>query len=586
MRNRLIIFFVLASVLPVITVILVFEYGVNQIFIDRNTQYSISLSQNKIQNIDELLGNTESALLEISTNPTTQYYLQQVNSSNFRDEDMYRLTSETGQELDTFLRLYQVIDGIYLIPNGNSIPIYRGALNLEYFENYSKNSIYQASIASPQRILWTLSPEQMVNKFKLTLSKGIINNYKNETLGVLVIDLKVDNLFTNGPTFGFPNDEFLCVVDKQGQLIYDNGPSSHTNEVIDQIKTISAESLSGKSEIIVGSSTFIVTYATSSINGWRLFFAIPRDRILQGIDSVTRITWLIAGLFLLFSLFAAFFLYFTFYSPIQKLMAAMKRIEDGNLDLEVKIQRKDELGKLASAYNFLVQQIRTMISDIRAHEKKKTELEIKALQAQIMPHFLYNTLNCVISLARMRKTAVIVDMVEALIDLLRMSANNNQSIISISEEIHYVKSYIRIMSYRYDVPVDVSYEIDKDVLPLGIMKFSIQPVVENSYIHAFHKGIQDCKISIRIYQDNNWVHVLVNDNGEGMDDDRLAKVSEKLGQSISSKDRLTGIGIENIHQRLLMEYGAPSGLSISSRPGKGTAVHITFPTICLPTDTK
>ena len=222
-----------------------------------------------------------------------------------------------------------------------------------------------------------------------------------------------------------------------------------------------------------------------------------------------------------------------------------------------------------------------MIEDIKASQRKKAELEIRALQAQIMPHFLYNTLNCTISLARMGKTDVIIDMVASLIDLLRTSANNKERFITIRDEINYVKSYIRIMTYRYDIPVNVTYNVEEDLLNLGILKFTIQPIVENSFVHAFQGAKKNYEIQIRVFSDDNWINIEITDNGAGMESNVLDEISGKLASSVEFKEKLTGIGLENIHQRLVLEFGEPSGLYITSKAGEGTTVKVIFPKIDL-----
>jgi len=581
LKYKLIVYFLIASVLPVITVILIFRYNASDILIEKNTQYSTSIAINKTESIDRLFGDIEGALLNICTNVKTIDYLETVNSRNYHEDDKYRLTSEIAEKLDNFLNLYQVIDGIYIIPKEDGLPIYRGALNLSYTENYMQNPVYKKSIGNAERIIWDLSPEHSNNRFKLTISKGIINSYNDRVLGVLVIDLTVDNLFTSVRVSDYSEDEFLFVTDGKKQIIYRNNMSRNSAEMERQLLKTDMERFTGNFEMEVAGTPFLVTYTTSNVNNWRIYYVAPKSRILQGVDRVSRITWLVAALFAVFSVFAALFLFFILYSPIHKLIVAMDKIEEGNLDLEVQVKSRDEFGKLVRAYNYLIKQVKTMIEDIKASQRKKAELEIRALQAQIMPHFLYNTLNCTISLARMGKTDVIIDMVASLIDLLRTSANNKERFITIRDEINYVKSYIGIMTYRYDIPVNVTYNVEEDLLNLGILKFTIQPIVENSFVHAFQGAKKNYEIQIRVFSDDNWINIEITDNGAGMESNVLDEISGKLASSVEFKEKLTGIGLENIHQRLVLEFGEPSGLYITSKAGEGTTVKVIFPKIDL-----
>jgi len=581
LKYKLIAYFLIASVLPVVTVILIFRYNASEILIDKNTQYSTSIAMSKTESVDRLFGDIENALLNICTNPKTIDYLESVNTKNYHEDEKYRLTSEIAEKLDTFLDLYQVIDGIYIMPKEGGLPIYRGELNLEYIERYMQNPVYRNSINNPEIIIWDLSYEQLSEFFKLTISKGIINRYNDQVLGVLAIDLTIDNLFTSIQVSGYSEDEFLFVTDDKKQIIYLNKVSQNSREMERKLVNTEAGKSTGNFEMEIADSSYLVTYTTTNVNNWRIYYVVPKTHILQGVDRVSRITWLVAALFAVFSVIAALFLFFILYNPIHKLITAMDKIEDGNLDLEVHVKSKDEIGKLVKTYNYLIKQVKTMIEDIKASQRKKAELEIRALQAQIMPHFLYNTLNCTISLARMGKTDVIIDMVTSLIDLLRTSANNKERFITIREELNYVKSYIRIMTYRYDIPVNVIYDVDDDLLDLGILKFTIQPIVENSFVHAFQGDKKNYEIKIQVFSDDSWVNIEVTDNGAGMESNVLDEISEKLSGTVKFKEKLTGIGLENIHHRLVLEFGGPAGLYITSKMGEGTTVKVIFPKIDL-----
>ena len=173
--------FILASILPVITVILIFRSSASDILVEKNTQYSVSMALNKAESIDRLFGDTEKALLNICTNQKTRDYLQSVNDKNFYEEDKYRLTSVIEEKLDTFMNLYPVFDGIYIMPKKGGVPIYKGVLNLAYSD--LSNPIYVNSVSNPEKIVWTLSPNGD-KKLKLTISKGIINLYNDEVLRI------------------------------------------------------------------------------------------------------------------------------------------------------------------------------------------------------------------------------------------------------------------------------------------------------------------------------------------------------------------------------------------------------------------
>ena len=584
LKYKLIIFFILISVIPATTIIYIYQNNASNILIDKNTQYSISMSVNKTDSIDRLFGDIENALLNICTSSKTLKYLEFVNSGNYYEDEMYILTSEVGEKLDTFLDLYQEIDSIYIMPKNDELPIFRGALNLKYTNDFLKQPAYTKSINNPERIIWTLQPDVSNNEFELTISKGIVNGYNNKMLGVLVISQKIKNLFTNLQTPSTNDGEFVLVMDENKQIIYRNKSGNANLELESKLLGVNKEAENGNFEIKLNKDLYLITYTTLKVNGWRIYYITPKINILRGINKILKLTWIISIFFAICAIIAAIYVFIILYNPIKKLIDAMNKIEDGNLDMEVNITSRDELGKLSHKFNYLIRQVRALINDVKEDQKKKSELEIKALQAQIMPHFLYNTLNCVISLARLNKTSIIVEMVGALIDLLRVSANNQIRIITIQEEVNYVKSYVLIMGYRYDIPFQISYDIEAGLENLKIQKFSIQPIVENSIIHAFNGAQKKCEIRICIFSDQDYVYVEVHDNGVGMDQNSLNEVNRKISNETAAKERFNGIGIENVHNRLLSEYGPPAGLHFTSNVGEGTTVRITYPKIFIKTD--
>lgn len=579
LKYKLVIFFLLISVIPAITIIYIYQNNASKILIEKNTQYSISMSTNKTESMERIFGDIENALLNISTNPKTLNYLESVNSGNYHEDEMYILTSEVGEKLDTFLDLYQEIDSISIMPMKDELPIFRGEFNSKYTNDYSNQSAYIKSVGDPARIIWTLQPDVQNNNFELTISKGLVNGYNDKLLGVLVISLKIKNLFTNLHMESPKDGEFVLVTDETGQIIFRNNPGKANTELENKLFHSKQEANKGNFEIVLDKAPFLITYSTLNVNGWRIYYITPKINILQGINKIAGLTWIISVFFAICAIIAAIYVFIILYNPIKKMIHAMNKIEDGNLDMEVNITSRDELGKLSQKFNYLIRQVRALIHDVKEDQKRKSELEIKALQAQIMPHFLYNTLNCVISLARLNKNAIIVEMVGALIDLLRVSANNQINFITIHEEVEYVKAYALIMSYRCDVPFQISYSIQEGLGELGIQKFTIQPIVENSIIHAFDGTQEKCEIHISVVSNQDYICIEVQDNGIGMDQSRLEELNRKITDKSASKNKFNGIGIENVHNRLLAEYGPPAGIRIASGVGKGTSVKITYPKI-------
>lgn len=578
-RSKILIFFIMASALPVITVIAIFSGTISSIMIEKDINYSVSMSVNKSQAVDRVLGDIENALLNVCTNPSVIDFLDDVNTGNYTEEANYRKMQVIAEKIETFPALYQEIESVYLLPREDGVPIFRGNLDMNFVNHYSNSETYTRACQSPEYIYWDLLPEDVSDRFNLTLSKGIVNQYNDEVLGALVLKIKIEDLFTSLYTQDTGSSDQYFVVDKGGQIIFSSPDWKMDSEFADETINKGMEGGDvGNFEISSGNNEYIVTYTASDITGWRIYYVSDKNHIISGLSKTTKLTWLIGLLFMAFAVVAAIYLYFTLYYPIMRMKKAMEKIRSGDLDMEVPVRSRDEIGVLSGTFNYLVGEVKKLIENTRETQRKKSELEMRALQSQIMPHFLYNTLNSIKSLAWLGKTDAISDMVEALIDLLRISANAKADLITIEEEIHHVRSYVKIMAYRYDINLTVQYNVADDILDCQIPKFSLQPIVENSILHGFNEDIKEAVIDIRVYGCEGFLYAEVSDNGIGMDAEKIKAIYDRLStDAMIDRNKFTGIGIENISDRLVLEFGDEAGLTVQSKQGEGTKITLHYP---------
>jgi two-component system sensor histidine kinase YesM len=262
---------------------------------------------------------------------------------------------------------------------------------------------------------------------------------------------------------------------------------------------------------------------------------------------------------------------------IRRLRSMMIHVMDGSLSLQaVEIRTKDEIGQLYQVFKTMVAELKRLLEGIKTSEKEKHEAEMAVLQAQIRPHFLYNTLNTVKYLAKINGVPNIEEVSESLIELMRGVLGNSNEFLTLQEELQYVRSYVNIEKYKYVEPIHISFDIEREeLLRCRVLKLMLQPIVENAIVHGVASAQQEGLVAIRAYEQQGELRLEVTDNGKGMSEEQMKSLFEqKRGESYT---RFSGMGIRNVHERIVRLYGAPYGVYLYSEPGAYTRVEIRFP---------
>jgi len=253
-------------------------------------------------------------------------------------------------------------------------------------------------------------------------------------------------------------------------------------------------------------------------------------------------------------------------------------VKDGNLTLpQNEIKSEDETGQLYHVFNGMVEELKGLLEGIRVSEKEKREAELTALQAQIHPHFLYNSLNTIKVLARMNGVPNIEAVSGSLIELMRSVLGNSSEFLTVREELAYVEHYFSIMKYRYMKPIRMITEIEDDaLLDCRVLKLMLQPLVENAIIHGIGPLEQDGFVLIRVYEEGNNLKIDVVDNGKGITEEQREYLLKGTGTN-GETSRFSGMGVRNVHERIVRTYGDSYGVYLCSEPGVYTKAEIRLP---------
>jgi two-component system, sensor histidine kinase YesM len=589
LRYKIITYFLIMSLIPIIFLGIAAYSVTTNILVDNNTKSSINIVTNKINSFDS--SNTsliESSLNDVATSSDTLLWLDAVNndpSNGLMEYSRYDTAYKTSVKFDSlYNQKGDLFQSIIMLPKSKSLPLIRGTNDVDYNKIYDDNGVYSMVEKVPYKNFWMYGPNVDGKGSNYILIARAVNNYnKNENEGIVIIYMLMsylDDIFDNSERGEAVRD---FVIDEYGRILYssdrsyDLGRTGSTAETFNTPQVLSGIKTSEKGSFScnINGKREIVTYATSITTGWKLISITPYEDIKKDVMKVSKIAIFGMAICVMYAIIIGIFVFGNIYSPIRKLTKAIKLFGEGDLKIRVRSDRVDELGQMSDNFDAMTDQIKNLIENIEIQEKRKKEIEIKFLQAQITPHFLYNTLNSIKALSRMGRNDDASDMVVALIGLLRISASNNKNFITMEEELNYVRSYVKIMEYRYDKKINVLYNLDESLKNRGILKFILQPIVENCIIHAFNGIESECTITINAYRKHNDLVVEISDNGIGMDIETVEQALDGSGKNANAK--FSGIGIYNINERIKLHFGEEYGLSYSATESGGTMVTIKLP---------
>jgi two-component system sensor histidine kinase YesM len=281
---------------------------------------------------------------------------------------------------------------------------------------------------------------------------------------------------------------------------------------------------------------------------------------------------------LAFSVLAAWSLSRSIYTPIKKLHDVTATITRNDLQALVNSENVDEITELGMSFNIMIGKIKDLLDSKMKEQENLKKAELRALQAQINPHFLYNTLDTIIWMAEAKKTDEVVSIVSALSSFFRISLSKGMDWITIAEEVERTKSYLTIQKMRYRDIMDFTIEMDEAVSNFTVVKLILQPLVENALYHGIKNKRQGGTIIVRASQKNeSEVQLEVEDDGIGFTPDKLAQLQAELADDSGDIKLESGFGIGNVNRRIRLYYGKPYGLSVKSEYNTGTRVTLVIP---------
>ncbi|EMS70648.1 integral membrane sensor signal transduction histidine kinase [Ruminiclostridium cellobioparum subsp. termitidis CT1112] len=328
---------------------------------------------------------------------------------------------------------------------------------------------------------------------------------------------------------------------------------------------------SGYFNSVIDKHNFLVTYINLSRPGWKLINLVPLDQLSDDTKIIRSIT--VYGVLISLALCLLLILFFSLkvLSPLKQIRRYMKYIENENFNVSINVKGNDEISLLGKSFNKMSKKLNELINEVYTVQIKQKEAELKALQAQINPHFLYNTLDTIYWMCRMENAVESSYLIQALSRLFRLSLNSGNEFTTVRHEIDHLDNYITIQEKRFEELIRFKINVSDEVLGCKVVKLVLQPLVENAIYHGIEKKGSQGTISVSVLREGNDVVYIIQDDGAGADEEELTKLLEK----VEKNNR--GFGIKNVNDRIKLYFGNEYGIKFSSSYENGTTVTVRQP---------
>lgn len=594
-KYKLFVIFMIIIAIPTLLTGIIF-FKMSSTVVEKDfIKYKSQLIENVSRRIDENMNSLIRQSMAIYNNPDDILYVLNPDTTDSYSSslDSYKRMSDFFQSV---MQSNDNIDSIALFSIAGDVKYYinklGGTLN---FDNVRNKAWFLDTIAQKGSTLLTephfndYVQDKEISKIPvISISRVVLDlqSDKNAMRGVLSIDQDVNKFKQLLSNVISEKNEIITVLGQSNSIVYTNKPISKA----DYTKLISM--MNENSGFSTNSFNFtsngqplLATFFESPEHHWKILSLLPiaelqkKSLFLKNINNT---------LFIILS-FVAFIISITFSllitTPLNKLMYSFRKVQRGDFNTKIAVKGEDELSLIGKTFNKMVEDIRNLIEQKYEMTIFRNQAELKALQNQINPHFLYNTLTSIKAVIDKKDHAFASIMVEHLSDIFRYNLGKVVHAVPFREELEYIRKYLFLQKCRFSDKFEVYYDIDEEVLDFTILRLTLQPIVENALYHGLEPKFGKGDVKIVAKRFNEHFYIYITDDGVGIPLERLVELNSQLEQnteldqnSKSDHDSKSGqVGIHNVNSRIKYYFGANYGLKITSISGSCTTVKITLP---------
>ncbi|MDU2242267.1 MAG: sensor histidine kinase [Paenibacillus sp.] len=580
LRNKLMLMLVLFILTPLVFAGFIFYRSSSNFAAERADREALQSLHLVRSNVDQLLSEIENRMLTIYDNGPL---IEQLSRMDGRDAKGAQANAEdtVNRFLRDSLRGKEDIDSIYLLARNGSM----------YFADIKGSGVFRPILARhPEwtraiegragQITWLPTYEMPANNYfnystyyipAGMLVKDVTDSLQN--IGVLMMNVKISALDRIVKGVSVSPQGVILIADGDGNLVWHGNDEAYrlnlANQPFFKEMVASGDALS---RMDLNGKPYRIGMERSDYNGWYYFSLMPQSDALQASGSLKRFFIVTLCVFALLFVLLAWLTTHYITKPIRQMAVAMKRIQKDNFEYRLQAQSEDEIGLLQSSFNSMSSRINDLIHEVKVISEQEKEAEVKALQAQINPHFVYNTLDAMNWIAIEKEQPEISGMITSLSDIMRYAIRPGAPLVTIEEELKWARNYAYLQEMRFEERFEIGFDVDPSIYGYKVPRLLLQPYLENSILHGMEEMEAGGRIdvSMALQEDGRAIVIRIQDNGSGIPEEKLQMIRDRL---------VHGIGMYNLNDRLKLEYGPEFGVQVNSVYGEGTTITIVIPAI-------
>ncbi|NEW09108.1 sensor histidine kinase [Paenibacillus sp. SYP-B3998] len=587
MFNKILFLYSIALIILFVTVsFLVYRYYEQRVIqekMDKNLQTIDIVSVYMNQQVERMQSNIQELYTDAVVNEDLNYFLTHEYTTYLEHRLNRYFNSENyqGKGIDTYLK--SIVESEIGIEN---LILYSYEKRFFYILNQSYQDRITSPISDLEETKWL---KELKNQSWRSLEDGALLERKLEgkslfmyartlqdpvslkTNGLMIFDFNTDQIIKSIPGMTEDKRGKFVIVTPSGEVIYDSGNEyygktyPYWRELQTPKEWYALEEPSKVNLINIGNTGLVIAGI------------IPISTIQESVHTVRNTLIGVTLLCIVVSFAFTFTVIRRFSKKIRKIMLHTSRLQGGDLSARIRMEGEDELQQISESFNYMCDRLESYIENMYVSEIRQKSAELSALQAQINPHFLYNTLESIRMKALASGNRDVGQMIYLLADIFRNMIRNKTN-ISLSEEIAMCASYLELFQFRYEDTLIVHTQINSSIANCKVLKLLIQPIVENYVVHGFRPNATDNRISITAHIVNERIVVKVMDNGKGITKETLAGIEKRLRQNHSMESLPSNsLGLFNVNERIRLTYGNEYGIRIWSEVNEGTEVSLEIP---------
>ena len=568
-RNSIFIYFTITSLVAVLLIVI-------SIYSRLSSQLSDTVKQENISLVNRVDSSMEVYLRNIMKLSDTIYYgiIKNVNlSEGSIGEALTLLYNNNKEQVSNIALISKEGEPINVVPAARFRKNFR-ANEEEWFVNaLNKTENIHFTLPHVQKMF-----EKGDNGYNwvISMSRAVEITVGGSTeQAVLLIEMAYQGIEEVPDEVTLGNGGYIYLIDSKGEIIWHPKFELIASGRVKENNLVAAGYDDGsREEVFNGTSQTVVT-KTVGYTGWKLVGVIKGTGISLNMLKTRLFIVFVILLIIFIVIIINSYISFRVTNPIRELEKSVKALEEGNLDADIYMGGSYEVQHLGKSVQDMKFRIKGLMQDIVNEHEEKRKSEFDSLQAQINPHFLYNTLDIIVWQIENEKQSEAVHTVTALARFFRLSLGKGKNIVTVKDEIDHVKNYLMIQHMRFKNKFDYEFDIAEDVLELPSLKLMLQPLVENAIYHGMEFMDGDGLIMVKAWREEDELYLSVADNGLGMTEDKVEMIL--TGKSSSGNGRGSGIGVKNVNERIKLYFGEAYGLTIDSEPDEGTKVTIHLP---------